>query len=97
MSVQRAVAGDYMTTYHRVDGEFINGDFGWVTDLDWFDDLDGPIELVRTTWRCEAQAHVRRSPGMTLCPLCEGEGVVENHSHDLVACPRCLRAGEIHS
>lgn len=37
------------TTYKRVDGEEI-GDYGWVSELDWFEDDDAPIELVEEHW-----------------------------------------------
>lgn len=41
-----------MTTYRRKDGDSI-GDYGWVTDLEFFDDewgLGAPYELVKEVW-----------------------------------------------
>jgi hypothetical protein len=37
------------TSYRRADGEHIE-DYGWVTDLDWFDDYDDPVELIEERW-----------------------------------------------
>ena len=45
-------ADDYdLTTYKRADGEMIADEFGWVADIDYFEDLDEPIKLVREDWR----------------------------------------------
>lgn len=39
-----------MTTYKRADGELIS-DYGWVGDLDYFDDdYCDPVELVEEVW-----------------------------------------------
>jgi hypothetical protein len=37
-------------TYRRADREAIV-DYGWVTDLDIFDDDEQPVELIEETWR----------------------------------------------
>jgi hypothetical protein len=53
-----------MTTYKRADGELI-GEYGWVTDLDWFDNDDGiwePIELVEEVWWRESTRSLTYTP-----------------------------------
>lgn len=38
-------------TYRRADGEPVRGEYGWVTDIDGYeDDEDGPVEWVEETW-----------------------------------------------
>lgn len=46
------MADDEMTTYRRVDGELIAGEFAWVTDVDFFDDDHGLdyLEVIAETW-----------------------------------------------
>ena len=39
----------FETTIKRADGETI-GDYGWVTDSEYFDDDDDPVELIEETW-----------------------------------------------
>ena len=39
----------FSKTYRRVDGEEIV-DYGWVTDLEYFEDAETPTELVEETW-----------------------------------------------
>lgn len=39
-----------MTMYRTVNGDPI-GDFAWVTDLEYFDDEDGPVEVVEEVWQ----------------------------------------------
>lgn len=38
-------------TFKLADGELVYGEFGWVTDLDFFDDIDEPIELIEERWQ----------------------------------------------
>lgn len=39
----------FTKTYKRADGEHID-DWGWVTDLEYFEDDSYPVELVEETW-----------------------------------------------
>lgn len=41
---------DELVTYRNADGKPIAGEFDFVMGLEWFDDLDEPIELVRERW-----------------------------------------------
>jgi hypothetical protein len=50
-----------MTTYHRADGEMI-ADFGWVTDLEWFEDDAWPTELVEESLSRGIARRSRRHP-----------------------------------
>ena len=45
------------TTYKRADGETVGDDYGWVTDLEFFEADEEPVELVVETWN---RATVRR-------------------------------------
>ena len=53
----QAKIGESAYTYKRADGEEI-GDYGWVTDLEWFDDRDGEERLIRQRWLLVAQDEV---------------------------------------
>lgn len=37
-------------TYRHADGEAVGNEFGWVTDLDYFDDYYDPVELIEESW-----------------------------------------------
>lgn len=37
-------------TYRMADGSLVAGEFGWVADPDYFDDVDEPVEVIRETW-----------------------------------------------
>jgi hypothetical protein len=37
-------------TYERADGEMIFGEYSWVGELEFFDDEDEPIDLIKKTW-----------------------------------------------
>jgi hypothetical protein len=39
----------FQKTYKRADGEHID-EWGWVTELDYLDDEDEPVELIEETW-----------------------------------------------
>lgn len=43
--------GESWTTYELADGDLIMGEFGWVTDTDFFDDLDDQVEVIRREWK----------------------------------------------
>lgn len=40
-----------MTTYKRADGELILDEFGWVADIEYFDDDDEPTQLIEERWQ----------------------------------------------
>lgn len=39
-----------MTTYKHPDKELIYDEFGWVTDLEYFEDTWRPVDLVKEVW-----------------------------------------------
>lgn len=45
-----AIVGNKAYTYQQADGGMVCGEYGWVTDLDYFDERDGEIILVRKKW-----------------------------------------------
>ena len=49
-SFSNALIGHKVYTYELASGEPIYGEFGWVTDLEYFDDRDGEIVLKRKRW-----------------------------------------------
>lgn len=52
------VGGEAWTTYKRVDGEEICGEFGWVADLEYFDGDDEPTELIKEEWRLVSRSTI---------------------------------------
>ncbi len=60
-----------MTTYKRADGDLICGEFGWVADIEYFDDDDEPTELVEEVWvRQSVRTFTKRPSNYEQCPLC---------------------------
>ena len=51
-----------MTTYKRVDGELICGEFGFVGELEWFEDDDEPTELIKEVWIRQSIENVTGGP-----------------------------------
>jgi len=47
-----------MTTYRREDGEYICGEYSFVTELEWFEDDDESTELVKETWVLVSSEHL---------------------------------------
>jgi hypothetical protein len=48
----QAAVGDEAYTYEHPDPTaFVADDHTWVTDLEWFDDRDDAVTLVRKRWR----------------------------------------------
>lgn len=68
-----------MTTYHRADGEMI-ADFGWVTDLEWFEDDAWPTELVEEKWQLVSERTFTVNEPSTTCDEC-GFGT-DDHAFD---------------
>lgn len=46
-----AKIGDAAYVYREADGSLIYGEYSFVTELDWFDDRDDEVKLVRQTWQ----------------------------------------------
>lgn len=43
-------APSFSRTYKRVDLEQISDEWGWVTDLEFFEDDEDPVELIEEVW-----------------------------------------------
>jgi len=50
------------------------GECGWVTDVEWFDDVDVESRVKRQTWRLVSEERATFYPSTELCPSCHGEG-----------------------
>ena len=46
----QAEVGNKTYTFQQADGEKVYGEYGWVTDLGYFDDRDDDIDLIRKKW-----------------------------------------------
>lgn len=53
-----------------------SGEYGWVTDPEWFDDIDDPTTVTRQRWRLVGQDEVTFHPRTEPCPRCNGDGVL---------------------
>ena len=87
--------GDEAFTYQG--DEVRNMDIGWVTDLDYFDDVHDPIVLTRKKWMLVDVDTVTIYPPQMLCTRCNGDEYVlvvngPSDAHEEV-CPRCNATG----
>jgi hypothetical protein len=46
-----AKVGESAYVYREADGSLIYGEFSFVTDLEWWDERDREVKLVRQTWQ----------------------------------------------
>lgn len=44
-----------MTTYKRYDGEMVAGEYGWVADIEFFEDDDEPTKVVKEVWTLQSE------------------------------------------
>lgn len=49
-------------------------EFSFVTDPEYFEDVDDPLTIKRQTWRLVREEAVTFHPRTELCPTCAGEG-----------------------
>lgn len=67
-------------------------EYGWVVDLEWWDDIDDPVTVKRQRWRLVDETELIIHPSHELCPTCNGDGGVdEPDGWSLVRCqcPTC--------
>lgn len=50
LEIGDAVEPKTMTTYRMANGDLIFGEYGFVNDPDYFDEVDQPTEVVREKW-----------------------------------------------
>lgn len=46
----KAKVGEQAYTYQMADGSQVYGEYSFVTGLEWFDDGDEPVHLIRQRW-----------------------------------------------
>lgn len=86
-----------MTTYKRVDGEPVAGEYGWVVDFEFFDDerqyADEPFDVVREVWTLSEAEVITVKPTHWVddpCAFC-GDSLGD---HTLDEKDECADAGE---
>ena len=75
-----------MTIYRRADGEPIYGEYDFVTQTEWFEDIDEPVELIMEDWSLTGSKLVTLYPALWTyepCPNCGEE------TKGCVTCPDC--------
>ncbi len=67
-----------LTTYRLANGELIMGEFSWVTDANYLDEMehDDPTEYIKEEWACMSRESIWRGPDI-VCAEC-------GDSHDYV-------------
>ena len=60
-----------LVTYKMADGDLVNDEFGWVTDTDFFDDVDEPIDLVKEVWVRVSVEDYTHHPSVCYCSTCD--------------------------
>lgn len=78
------------TTYKMADGSDVWGEYGFVTELDWFEDCDDPTEIAEEAWRLVTRRKGTVYPQTQLCDDCAGEG----EDDDGYGCATCDGSGE---
>ena len=68
----------------------LSDEFGWVTDTDYFHDIDQPVTTKRRTWRLIAETTVTYHPTTELCPECHGDETVPSPAGIDIDCPTCI-------
>lgn len=76
-AVKKARRAEPWTTYKIADGSLVWGEYEWVGELQFFEEVDEPVTLLKETWVCVSreQIVVGPKPG---CPNCGGEMPVED-------------------
>ncbi len=65
----------------------LGDEYGWVTDPEWFDDIDEPVTVKRQQWQLICEHEVTFHPRHELCPRCGGEGT--HPLSDAISCATC--------
>lgn len=68
-------------------------DYGWVTDPEWFDDMDEPTTVKRQLWRLVSEDEVTFHHSTELCPECHGDGAIPSPAGVDVECAKCKGDG----
>lgn len=84
-----AKAGDHTRTYEFENGDLVYGEYGWVTDFDFFDEHPEGVVLRKTWFLVSVE---RRDLENEPCDVCDTEGEVEEEGQK-VECPNCKGDG----
>lgn len=84
---------DEMTTYKRADKELIADEYGWVADIEYFEDIEDPLELVEERWALVSRRSVWVGNGCWVCkePV---DYSVEGYKNGPVLHPGCIAEWE---
>lgn len=83
-------ADDAMTTYRRADGELIGGDYGWVVDLEAFDDEAAEawrLEVIEEKWVLAERRTVVLGQTERWCSECDEDVSLPEPVDGPVWCP----------
>lgn len=89
VNFMNARAGDEAFVWKCKPGD----EYGWVTDPEWWDDIDEPVETVRQQWQLICEDKVIFHPKHELCPKCHGDGAVPSPAGIDVECDKCKGDG----
>ena len=56
-----------MTTYKMADASMVNEEFGWVTDLEYFEDEEEPTEVIEEVWVLKSSRTITVGPQCSEC------------------------------
>lgn len=70
----KARAGESAFVYVCPPGD----EHGWVTDPEWWNDIDEPVTVVRQQWQLVHEDKVTFHDRTELCPECNGDGAAPN-------------------
>lgn len=84
-----AAVGDQAQTFEFENGDLVYGEYGWVTDFDYFEDHQEGVVL-RKTWVLVSVE--RRDLDNEPCDVCDTEGQVEEDG-ETIECPNCKGNG----
>lgn len=83
------------TTYKIANGDLVWGEYEWVSDLNFFEEVDEPATLLKETWVCVGREEIVVGARGPSCPNCgcdltETTGVkVEDDSPPVFCSPEC--------
>src|SRR5688500_2079982 len=78
----------FTTTYRRADGDLIQGDYGWVAHIEFFEDLDAPVDIVKETWERTSVETITLKPAWWVADPCDncGESIAEHPDDEAAEC-----------
>jgi hypothetical protein len=75
------------TTYRRADGELIAGEYGYTSELEWFENDDEPTDLIEEVWVLSSSRPLRVVPTGYVRAWCgECDGPISDGETKCVSC-----------